>query len=113
MKELLILYLATISIAALSENACNKRAWSPSTKTYPFTLMSLPYDNDYLTPYISEGIVIAHHDFHHKAYMTKLNTYLATVPELQETSLLSLIQNAGNVLALQNFAGGYFNHNML
>ena len=113
MKVLVVLCLISACLGAASVNACNKASWAPSTATYPFSLMTLPYSYDFFAPYISSAIVAAHHDHHHLTYVTKLNTYISTASNLQGKTLLSLIQNTGSDASLQKFAGGDFNHNML
>jgi Fe-Mn family superoxide dismutase len=43
------------------------------TKTAPFTLPPLPYDENALAPVISAQTMRFHHEKHHKAYVDKLN----------------------------------------
>src|SRR5690349_9944749 len=43
------------------------------TKTKPFALPALPYDEDALAPIISAQTMRFHHEKHHKAYVDKLN----------------------------------------
>lgn len=113
MKQFLILLTIGLTVSSGSLTVCNKAAWAPSSATYPFSLMPLPYSYDFFTPYISSAIVAAHHDHHHLTYVTKLNAYLATMPDLQTLTLLQLVQTSGANGSLQKFAGGDFNHNML
>ena len=112
MKGLLIAFLGLLVGGSVALEACAKGVWQASTAVYPFSLMSLPYAYDFLQPYVISQIVSAHHDHHHLTYVTKLNAYLATASNLQGTSLLNLVVNAGSNLSLQKFAGGDYNHNL-
>lgn len=112
--KVLLIGLVLLVGGALSQSSCSsKGTWQPSTAVYPFELMTLPYAYDFLQPYVISQIVAAHHDHHHQTYVTKLNAYLSTASNLQSTTLLNLVVNAGSNASLQKFAGGDYNHNLL
>ena len=51
-----------------------------NTKTGPFTLPPLPYDDNALAPTISSNTMSFHYGKHHKAYVDKLNELTAGTP---------------------------------
>ena len=92
-------------------------------------LPKLPYAYNALEPYISEEIMMLHHDKHHAAYVNNLNTALATAvggvpsegekkyPDLAVKSAEELIMNLNQIpeeirTAVRNNAGGHVNHSM-
>jgi Fe-Mn family superoxide dismutase len=86
-------------------------------KAAGFTLPKLPYDYDALEPYIDAETMKIHHDLHHQAYITNLNTVLAGQPDLQKKSIYELLGGLsgvpGNIRrAVTNNGGGHANHSM-
>jgi Fe-Mn family superoxide dismutase len=81
-----------------------------------FTLPPLPYANDALEPYIDAQTMEIHHDKHHNAYVTNLNTALEKYPDLQNLSLEELLANNASAVpediraAVRNNGGGHSNH---
>lgn len=80
-----------------------------------YTLPDLPYDYQALEPAISGDIMHFHHDFHHRAYVDKLNAALEKAPELQQLSLEGLLSDLDSVpesvrTAIRNNGGGHYNH---
>lgn len=73
-----------------------------------FSLPPLPYDYSALEPHIDAATMKFHHDFHHKAYIDKLNAAMAGKPK---ASLLSLMPGA-KTAKLNNAGGGHYNHCM-
>ena len=81
----------------------------------PHTLPPLPYANDALEPHIDAKTMEIHHDKHHGAYVTNLNTALEKAPELVGKSLEELLKNLNAVPeairgAVRNNGGGHWNH---
>ena len=81
------------------------------------TLPPLPYAFDALEPYIDAKTMEIHHDKHHGAYVTNLNTALANNPELQKKSADELIKSLSSLpesirTAVRNNGGGHVNHTM-
>jgi len=82
-----------------------------------FTLEPLPYDYGALEPFIDSATMQVHHDKHHQAYTDKLNTALATHPELQDIAIEEMLSDLGKLpedirMAVKNMGGGYYNHNL-
>lgn len=86
------------------------------SNSYPFELMALPYDYSGLEPSISKTTLEFHHDKHHQAYVSNLNSALAGVKEFNRKSLEELLSNPNKLpqdisAAVTNNGGGVFNHN--
>jgi Fe-Mn family superoxide dismutase len=82
-----------------------------------FELPKLPYAVDALEPYIDAQTMTIHHDKHHQAYVTNLNTAIEKHPELAGKSLEDLLMDLNSVpedirTAVRNNGGGTWNHNM-
>jgi Fe-Mn family superoxide dismutase len=80
-----------------------------------FTLPPLPYDYTALEPHIDEQTMRIHHDKHHNAYVTNLNTALDGQAALAGKSVEDLIGNLDAVpeairTAVRNNGGGHHNH---
>lgn len=81
------------------------------------TLAALPYAFDALEPHIDAQTMQIHHDKHHQAYVTNLNTALDKHAGLQDKSLESLLGNLSGVpddirTAVRNNGGGHWNHSL-
>lgn len=82
-----------------------------------FELPQLQYSVDALEPYIDAQTMTVHHDKHHQAYVTNLNSALEKHPELSGRSLEALLSDLNAVpedirVAVRNHGGGTWNHNM-
>jgi Fe-Mn family superoxide dismutase len=82
-----------------------------------FTLPKLPYAYNALEPHIDERTMRIHHDLHHQAYVTGLNTALMGHADLQKTPLDQLLRNIEKVpqairQRVINHGGGHYNHTM-
>jgi superoxide dismutase, Fe-Mn family len=80
-----------------------------------FELPNLPYAYNALEPYIDEETMRIHHDRHHNAYMTKLNTALEKYPELFKKTIEEILSDLNSVpedirTAVINNGGGYYHH---
>jgi len=80
-----------------------------------YTLPPLPYAYNALEPHIDEQTMRIHHDKHHQAYITNLNTALEPHPDLQKKSIEELISNLDAIpeavrTAVRNNGGGHHNH---
>jgi len=83
-----------------------------------YELPPLPYDYNALEPYIDEETMHLHHDKHHQAYVTNLNTALQSAPaDLQNLPIDQLVRRISDVpeavrQAVINNGGGHINHSM-
>ncbi|HEY3741101.1 MAG TPA: superoxide dismutase [Bryobacteraceae bacterium] len=83
-----------------------------------FELPKLPYAFNALEPYIDAKTMEIHHDKHHQAYVTNLNTALANAPELAGKSIEELLANNLEIVpeaiktAVRNNGGGHANHSL-
>lgn len=75
-----------------------------------FTLPDLPYAHDALAPYVSKETMEYHHDRHHQAYVTNLNTLIKGTP-FETMSLEEIVKGSFGVNAgIFNNAGQHYNH---
>ncbi len=82
-----------------------------------FTLPSLPYAYDALTPYIDAKTMEIHLTKHHQAYVNNLNKALESYPQLQTLTVEQLLQQLNTLpetiqAAIRNNGGGHFNHSL-
>jgi len=80
-------------------------------------LPPLPYGYAALEPHIDARTMTLHHDQHHAAYVTNLNSTLESFPELHERTASWLLLNLDKVpekirTAVRNNAGGHVNHSL-
>ncbi|MEI6178201.1 MAG: superoxide dismutase [Verrucomicrobiota bacterium] len=91
-------------------------ATDASSAGAPYTLPALPYAFDALEPHIDKQTMEIHHGKHHAAYITNLNTALATAPDLAKQPLEKLLATLPAVpdetlrTTLRNHGGGHWNH---
>lgn len=81
----------------------------------PYSLPDLPYSYDALEPFIDTQTMEIHHQKHHNAYVTKLNSALETSSEWQGKDVEEIIKNLNSVpesirIAVRNNGGGHYNH---
>jgi Fe-Mn family superoxide dismutase len=81
----------------------------------PYSLHDLPYSYDALEPFIDTQTMEIHHQKHHNAYVTKLNSALETSSEWQGKDVEEIIKNLNSVpesirTAVRNNGGGHYNH---
>ncbi len=82
-----------------------------------FELSPLPYNYDALEPYIDTQTMQLHHDMHHQAYVSKLNSAVEKHSDLQTKSPEELIKDFNSlpsdiVSTVRNNGGGHVNHTM-
>jgi superoxide dismutase, Fe-Mn family len=99
-----------ISVSAMD---CNqKQSFSIVNTVYPFSLVSLPYNYDFLNVVLPTPIVMTHHNVNQLGYATKLNNYIASAPNYNSTTLTYLCLGAVGNVNLQQWAGGVYNHQL-
>ena len=81
----------------------------------PFTLPALPYAFDALEPHIDAQTMQIHHDRHHAAYVSNLNTAVAKYPDLGKKTVEELVANLDAIpeairTVVRNHGGGHANH---
>lgn len=82
-----------------------------------YELLELTYGYKDLEPYISEEIMVFHHDKHYATYANNLNHAIEKHPELFEKKPEDLLRNLNEIpedirTAVKNNGGGYVNHSM-
>src|SRR3989344_1026488 len=83
-----------------------------------FELPKLPYNFDALEPYLDAETMEIHYSKHHQTYLDKLNEALAKYPDLSGSAedllknLKSLPVDEADRKKIQNFGGGFVNHNL-
>jgi len=109
--------LSTVGAAAVAAVASPRLAATGQAPAAsgPYTLAALPYPAAALEPHIDAQTMTIHHDRHHQAYVTGLNTALAKEPAVASRSLEDLLRNLATVPegirpAVQNHGGGHYNH---
>mmetsp|Transcript_32815 Transcript_32815/g.57224 ORF Transcript_32815/g.57224 Transcript_32815/m.57224 type:complete len:249 (+) Transcript_32815:11361-12107(+) len=77
---------------------------------YPFDTPNLPFFFDFLEPFTSVKTLVQHSRRHHSEFAYQLNSLMENRPDLQQKSLVELIQDADP--EIQRQAGGLYNHNL-
>ncbi len=83
----------------------------------PFELPKLEYEYAALEPFIDAQTMTIHHTKHHQAYIDKANAALAGKKDWETKSVEEILKNLDTVPAdikgaLQNNAGGHYNHSL-
>jgi superoxide dismutase, Fe-Mn family len=82
-----------------------------------FKLPPLGYDYDALEPHIDAETMKIHHDKHHAAYVSRLNSAVAAAPGLEKKSIEEILKNLDATPEavrkdLRNHGGGHYNHTL-
>ena len=87
------------------------------SKNYPFELLDLPYEYDYLEPVLGSETLHFHHDKHMQAYVNNLNAALEAHKDFHDLPLNILLskikdlpESAQN--GVRNNGGGVYNHEL-
>jgi Fe-Mn family superoxide dismutase len=88
-----------------------------STAAGPFTLEPLPYPAGALEPYIDARTMELHHDRHHAAYVSNLNTIARDYPQIEHMPPRDLLEKLAGLpdairTGVRNNLGGHVNHAM-
>ena len=83
----------------------------------PFSLEPLPYPANALEPFIDARTMELHHDQHHAAYVSNLNTIVKDHPQIVDMAPLDLLENLASLpdsirTGVRNNLGGHANHTM-
>lgn len=81
-------------------------------------LPDLPYAHASLEPYVDARTMTLHHDHHHAAYVSKLNSVLQPFPQLHDFDAEWLLRNPRAIprairTTVHENAGGHVNHSLL
>jgi len=88
-----------------------------STETKIHVVPPLTYKYNALEPVLDEQTMHVHHDKHHQAYCTNLNTALEKYPELFGKPVEQLLRDLDSLpddirTAVRNNGGGYYHHSL-
>jgi len=105
----------SIQTTALATNRRPVAYTDRQLRTNPAQLPPLPYGYNALEKAIDTETMKLHHGKHHAAYVNNLNNALKKYPQLQNSSVESLLQNLNSVpedirTAVRNNGGGHLNH---
>ena len=83
----------------------------------PFILEPLPYPTDALEPFIDARTMELHHDRHHAAYVSNLNTIAKDYPQIVDMPPVDLLERLAELpdsirTGVRNNLGGHANHTM-
>src|SRR6187399_2095308 len=115
-REALKTIVLTTGAAALAVNARGQAA-APAAAAEVYKLPPLGYDYDALEPFIDAETMKIHHDKHHAAYVSKLNTAVAKLPGKEKRTIEELLLSLKTLPAdiqkdVQNQGGGHANHSL-
>ena len=109
-----------LMVAAVG-SAVATRGWAqtpaPAAPTGPFLLPPLTYAAEANEPHVDAATMRLHHDRHHAAYVTNLNTVAAADPALAGMPIQDILANLDRLGAdtrqtVRNNGGGHANHTM-
>jgi Fe-Mn family superoxide dismutase len=106
--------LSGVALSARREGL-HAGAQPPAAAEGRFTLAALPYPVTALEPHIDAETMQIHHDRHHRAYVTNLNTAVANAGAAGRMPLDEMLKNLNQVpeaarTAIRNNGGGHWNH---
>jgi Fe-Mn family superoxide dismutase len=108
---------AAAGTAAATLGALSQAPIARAADAAGFTLPKLHYAFDALEPSVDAKTMEIHHDKHHAAYVTNLNTALAKYPDLLKVPVDDLMRNLAKLpvddatrTAVRNNGGGHSNH---
>ena len=109
--------IQTIALATGAAAIGARAQTAPAAPAEVFKLPPLGYDYDALEPHIDAETMKIHHDKHHAAYVSKLNSAVATAPGFEKKSIEEILKNldAAPEAArkdLRNQGGGHYNHTL-
>lgn len=117
----LVLATGGIVASAASPRIVFAQATAPAPPaaplTGPFTLPQLTYPTNALEPHIDAKTMEIHHDKHHAAYVTNMNTVAKNNPQLGTMPIENILANLSTLnddikTTVRNNLGGHANHSM-
>ncbi len=105
-----------VQLGALAASGAVLTHRAAAAETGAHILAPLPYPANALEPHIDARTMEIHHGKHHQAYVTGLNTALASAPALAAKPLDALLADLPSVSSadllapLRNHGGGHWNH---
>ena len=113
----LIFAASGIAAVALAPRLTEAATATTSTAAGPFTLEPLPYPANALEPYIDARTMELHHDQHHAAYVSNLNTIAKDYPQIVDMPPVDLLEKLAELpdairTGVRNNLGGHANHAM-
>ncbi len=111
---LLVVLAACAPKSGATKSSVENKTPAEQVAFTPFTLPDLGYAFNALEPTIDATTMQIHHDKHHAAYVTGLNTALNGKPYKDKASSLDeiLATVVAEDAAVRNNAGGHWNHTM-
>src|SRR3954447_925462 len=109
--------LSAGALALGQDLLCAQAPAPPPTEEGVYKLPPLGYDYDALEPYIDAETMKIHHDKHHAAYVSKLNTAVAKLPGKEKRTIEELLIGLKTLPPdiqkdVQNQGGGHANHSL-
>src|ERR1043165_6135576 len=106
-----------LGTAAIAATASVPRVVFGQGAAGPFKIDPLPYPTNALEPHIDARTMEIHHDRHHQAYVTNLNTVAKDDAEIGTTPLHELLGHLADLpdnirTVVRNNGGGHANHTM-
>ena len=114
-RESLKLITGAASLAAGGLFTRSAFAQAAAPPAGPFKLPPLGYANDALEPHIDATTMMIHHDRHHQAFITNLNTLVPKWAELATMPVETIMADPSKIPEavrgpVRNNLGGHFNH---
>jgi superoxide dismutase, Fe-Mn family len=114
-RNLVLTTAATAAVAAAGSLA--PRLAAAQAAAGPFKLDPLAYATNAFEPFIDAKTMEIHHDRHHQAYVTNLNTVAKDYPAIGALSVQELLAKLGELpeavrTIVRNNGGGHANHTM-
>jgi Fe-Mn family superoxide dismutase len=113
-----LVFAATgMAAAALAPRTVFAQAATPAAGNAPFILPPLTYPVNSFEPHIDAKTMEIHHDKHHAAFVTNLNTFAKDNPMLGDKPVVEVLGDLSSVPdairpGVRNNLGGHANHTM-
>ena len=116
-RHLMLAATGIAAVAAAPHTVFAQAAAPAAAATGPFTLPPVTYPTAAFEPNIDAKTMEIHHDRHHQAFITNLNSLAKTNPQLATTAVPEVLGNMNALddsikTAVRNNLGGHANHTM-